>query len=633
MKKLYLLAIALMAGSAVFAQSTRTILAEEFTQASCGPCASQNPAFNTLLQANEANVIPLKYQTSWPGVDPMNAQTQTWVGPRVTFYGVSGVPTACLDGVQLTGANYTGAPSNWSQGAINAEAVISSPFSMSLSHSINATYDSISINCEVTCTQAISGNMVLHIAVVEKTISFLTAPGSNGETEFYYVMRQMYPTASGTTIAANWTNGQSQTFTFNQKIPTYIYDRREMAVVAFIQDNTTKEVHQAAISQPLPVTMDASILPTSTVPPVFTCTAPYTASFDLTNKNSTDPLTSVDFSYTLTGGIAGTQSWTGNLAPGASTTVTFPTLNLSSGNNVFAATITAINGVVDQNPGNNVYTQKASAALYAVHTPPVSADFVATTWPPADWIVGNMDGGYTWTRSTSPSTPATNRGSAKMDFFNSSTGQIDWLYLPKVDLSGAQSSTMTFSISDARYSASYSDRLEVVASTDCGQTWTSLWSKAGAALATVANTTSAYTPTAAYNAAQWRAESVNFSTLIGQPDVLVAFKATSAYGNNCYVDDVNMTVTVGVGENQQEQTISMFPIPSKGEVYIDLSSVKSSTVTLNVTDAAGRSLMTRQAVKSGNEVSVDLSSFSSGTYFVNVTADGKVTTHRIILDK
>ena len=40
------------AGFNLNAQSTRLVLAEEFTQASCGPCASQNPTFNNLLNAN-----------------------------------------------------------------------------------------------------------------------------------------------------------------------------------------------------------------------------------------------------------------------------------------------------------------------------------------------------------------------------------------------------------------------------------------------------------------------------------------------------------------------------------------------------------------------------------------------------
>src|SRR3954466_13330791 len=112
MKKITLsLALALSAGF-VFGQSQRLVLAEEFTQASCPPCASQNPAFNALLTSNASKITLIKYQTSWPGVDPMNAQNPGEVAARVTLYGVSGVPDSPMDGVEQTGSSYTGAPAN-----------------------------------------------------------------------------------------------------------------------------------------------------------------------------------------------------------------------------------------------------------------------------------------------------------------------------------------------------------------------------------------------------------------------------------------------------------------------------------------------------------------------------------------
>jgi hypothetical protein len=85
---------------------------EEFTNASCGPCASQNPAFDALLSANASKCTSIKYHTNWPGVDPMNAQNPTDVGTRVTYYNVTGVPYAVMDGSPITGSNYLGAPAN-----------------------------------------------------------------------------------------------------------------------------------------------------------------------------------------------------------------------------------------------------------------------------------------------------------------------------------------------------------------------------------------------------------------------------------------------------------------------------------------------------------------------------------------
>src|SRR5690349_17429490 len=98
MKKIYLSIIAGSLSVAVSAQCQRTVLVEEFTQASCGPCAAANPALHTLLTNNASKSVYMKYQVSWPGVDPMNAQYPS-VSSRTTYYSCNSVPYAVMDGV------------------------------------------------------------------------------------------------------------------------------------------------------------------------------------------------------------------------------------------------------------------------------------------------------------------------------------------------------------------------------------------------------------------------------------------------------------------------------------------------------------------------------------------------------
>src|ERR1035437_2179900 len=112
MKKLILCSFFLATAILGFSQSQRFVMFEEFTNASCGPCASQNPAFDALLNSNTSKCTSIKYHTNWPGVDPMNAQNPTDAGARVTYYQVTGVPYACMDGSPITGSNYVGAPAN-----------------------------------------------------------------------------------------------------------------------------------------------------------------------------------------------------------------------------------------------------------------------------------------------------------------------------------------------------------------------------------------------------------------------------------------------------------------------------------------------------------------------------------------
>src|SRR6185295_14003644 len=93
-----LLFLSLWRSEKIFAQSPRMVLVEEFTNAGCPPCAEQNPDFNTLLDANTAKVVAIKFQTPGPGYDVMNEQSPNEVDTRGSYYNLSYVPSAAMDG-------------------------------------------------------------------------------------------------------------------------------------------------------------------------------------------------------------------------------------------------------------------------------------------------------------------------------------------------------------------------------------------------------------------------------------------------------------------------------------------------------------------------------------------------------
>ncbi len=250
MKKIYTILVCGLTAFTANAQSQRLVLVEEFTQASCGPCAAANPSFNALLNNNAAKCVSIKYQTSWPGVDPMNAQYPAAVSARVNYYSCNSVPFAVMDGTAITGSNYAGAPSNLTTAKINAEHAIPSSFDMQVSHYLTNDLDSIYVTAYVSCTQALTATNYLrmHLVLVEKHIDFTTPPGSNGETDFYMVCRRMFPSQTGTSLPLAWNVGDDTTITMKVPVPSYIYDINQLAVVGFVQDNGTKDVLQAAYS-------------------------------------------------------------------------------------------------------------------------------------------------------------------------------------------------------------------------------------------------------------------------------------------------------------------------------------------------------------------------------------------------
>lgn len=225
------------------AQVPRTMLVEHFSNASCGPCASQNPALQSLLVANPG-VVYLKYQVNWPGTDPMNAHNPSQVNVRVNFYDVTGVPTTVFEGNV-----YKGSPASFNQTMINNRANASSPFSLSLSKRFSPAMDSIYVTAiyRKEADTSTSG-VYVRIAILEKLIHFNTAPGSNGEKDFHHVMKRMLPNGVGTAVPNDLAVGEYDTIELGWKL-TNIYETDQLMAVAFIQNINNKNVYQAASSE------------------------------------------------------------------------------------------------------------------------------------------------------------------------------------------------------------------------------------------------------------------------------------------------------------------------------------------------------------------------------------------------
>ncbi len=314
MKKNLYFTILLMAISFIASgQSQRFLLIEEATNASCGPCASQNPAFDALLQNNLDKLVAIKYHWDFPGYDPMHNHNTVENNARVSYYNISGVPHALIDGSSITGSNYTGAPANCSQAKIDAAYAIPSPFEITISHEV--IDDVIFVVMLIEATEEISGNLRARMAVVEKLIHFNNAPGSNGETDFHDVMKKMLPDPSG--IKLNSTINAGEYFIFEQSWElANIYDMDELGVVGFIQDHTSKLIHQGADSSTDPIiplySNDAEILEVENITS-YNCLGEVSPVITIRN-NGSENLTSLDIQYSVNGGAPQTYSWTGNLS-------------------------------------------------------------------------------------------------------------------------------------------------------------------------------------------------------------------------------------------------------------------------------------------------------------------------------
>lgn len=643
MKNLLLLVVAVLATQFSFGQTARLVLVEEFTQASCGPCAAANPAFDALLgsAANLSKSVRLKYQTSWPGYDPMNEQNPAEVQTRVDYYGVDGVPYGVVDGVSIAddcGA-YLGSPSCFTQADLNTAAAITSPIEINLTHTFSANYQTVSITAVVTNVSAASfggSSTRFHVALIEKQIDFASAPGSNGEETFYNVMRKMLPGANGTTMAAALAPGESVTYTYNDvPVPSYLYNLGQLAVVAFAQNNSSKEVYQAAISEPLPITGLPDIATsTSTIGPDGYCQYEITPAVTITNAN-TVAITSFTAQVLFNGDVVAAQNWVGSLTQGQSATVTFDPINLPNGGNyVVNYVVNNLNGgVADFNGSNNqIVPQTFTVVSPTATTNDIAEDMESTAagvLPTntfyeggegliADFSAYNMfvtnkdalnDVGFTLTSAVGGFVTSDN--AVVTLFYSMQPSETASMLFDKVNLSNYTSANLTFDHAYAQYQTE-NDRLIVEASTNCGDTWTTLFNKAGSTLKTRNATTSFFAPQVA---ADWDPNTVPLTSLLGQSEVLIRFRAVSAYGNNLWLDNIEIEgeTSVYVPMNATTSSSSQWQDTPNGTVSVVVAG-GSGTYSYTWTNATGTVV--------GNTATV--TGLAAGTYTVSIN-DGVAT--------
>jgi hypothetical protein len=593
------------------AQHKRRVLVEEFTNASCPPCAAQNPTFNALLDANADKVTPVKYQAPFPGADPMNAQNPSEVSNRLNYYAIGGVPTGVVNGTYIADDcnAYDGCPVCLSADEIDATYNNLTPVTMNLTYALTPDYDSILISVTVTSDAALTGDLRLHVAVLEEAIYFATAAGSNGEKEFFQPMRKMLPNANGTTTG-DFTAGETKTYTMAWPIPAYIYNENQLGVSAWLQNNTSKEVFQSFRAEP---TTPKVQIPSSST---FVCSPGSSPSFELINLANA-PLTSATIRYRV-GGANGTwedYNWTGNVPAGGSTVVTLSNvvINNTGNNSLDLLAVTSNNGSLQTNLNLGFGTINVKGLFDPGAALPFDYGFQATTFPPTGWNVENS-GSNGWKLAITAGAGSTR--SAKNNMFDY-PGETTTMMTPKLDLSSVSGTTLlTFDHAYTWYDALNFDSLRVELSADCGATWTTVFHNGYEGLATAPASTGAFTP----NASQWAPNEIDISAFNGSSEVFVRFAAESGFGNNLYIDNVNLKTSVGV-KNLDLTSFAVMPNPAsdKSEVRFGLTSAQN--VQLLVFNTLGALVQSR-----------DLGELTSGDHTVALTTLGLNSgSYRVVL--
>jgi len=166
--------------------------------------------------------------------------------------------------------------------------------------------------------------------------------------------------------------------------------------------------------------------------------------------------------------------------------------------------------------------------------------------PNPGWEIFNPDADITWVSTGVNGTSPGSTGMYMNHYSYSASGQRDELISPALDFSNDTMVSMTFEYASAYYSSTYSDSLLVYASGDCGSTWTEVaaYSSSDSLFSTVGAITSSFSPS---DSTHWCHGSTNIicptidlNSYSGLSGVRVKFVAVNGYGNNTYLDNINI---------------------------------------------------------------------------------------------
>jgi tetratricopeptide (TPR) repeat protein len=256
-------------------EPSRVVLAELFTGAECGPCVAADLAFDGLTERyNRQTLAVLVYHLHIPGPDPMtNADTES----RSKYYTVGGTPTALVDGIDQKvgggGAAQAGSVFNDYKGKVEAR-VAKRPMALFSGMSAKAEGQTIAVSGQVELTKEAADKVDkarLRIALVQEEVGYA---GSNGVRLHSLVVRKLLGSPEGKALQKPGTkstfsesvNLANLTDDLRGYLDKYEKDRSErlksdfkfhdrpnrmdvgqMLIVAFVQDDQTKEILQACI--------------------------------------------------------------------------------------------------------------------------------------------------------------------------------------------------------------------------------------------------------------------------------------------------------------------------------------------------------------------------------------------------
>lgn len=355
---------------------------------------------------------------------------------------------------------------------------------------------------------------------------------------------------------------------------------------------------------------------------------PVNCAHDVTPKlvvrNAGSAVSSFDVRYTVNG-QENIHSVNAQLNTGAELELHLPAISLSPGLNDVSFALESPNGTPDEDPSDNTKSLQVGVSG-TTGSVPFRLNFEDNAQE--SWFSISPQKAVSWQEAS------LNGGDALQHpgFTNGVIGSQAWFVSPVMDFSTLEAATLFFDVSYKTRNQT-ADVLEVRASTACGEPFDVLIETLSTSEISSGVHSTAWKPGAN---GDWKTKEVALSSLIGSPEVRIAFVVTNNNTNNMYLDNIELFLSDDPTRIDVDGVFVVYPNPSTMD---DITSIafnfpEIKDVVLEITDNLGKVVHRREMPGILNQVvELPVGGYTNGMYHVRISYDGRIRTSKLVVTR
>ena len=338
-------------------------------------------------------------------------------------------------------------------------------------------------------------------------------------------------------------------------------------------------------------------------------------------------------------GTSGTLAWTFEGGTPSTSTATSVVVTYPSAGN-YSVSLIATNSIGTNTLSKTSYvtvTNGASGVLV-----PNAYDFETAGLPTNMTVINSNSGTIAWSQNTAVGANLTAKSIYLDNASVSSGGNLDIFETPIYDFSNTTNVSLSFWYSYAKKIATQADTFKVQYSLDCGGIWTNVLgvpSLNTMAINTGGTTTTPLVPTTT----QWKQVSIP-SGLLTNLNLIKSVKfrfyfrsdAKAGSSNNIYIDEINLTGTVGINELEKSLKLNIYPNPTNSSSNVDFTITGNETIKISLTDIIGRKIEESSSLlingKNASYIVNKNGVLAKGVYIINIDVNNQRISKKLIIE-